>query len=379
MKLFRYLAKEVYLYLISISCLLLLIFITHQFLRYLKLAASGKLPLLSVIKLMSIQVPLLLGFLLPLGLYLSLLLAYGRLYIDHEMVVISSSGVSATRLLSWTTVIASTVAVVVAILMFWVEPKMKFYQAHILAQAQAESPVHKIMPGKFQSLDNGKYVVYTQEMTHDKGDMQRVVIATVPTNFTMPLEILAAHSASQWTNPKNHQDYLILHDGERYQGKPGEKTFQRMQYEKYGLALHNRVMAELTEKRKIQSTSTSLLWVLAAHNPKYAAELIWRFTMPIATILLAWLAVPMSRIAPRQGRYAKLIPAILIFIVYADFLFIGRSWLGSGKIPISWGLWWLHGLLFIVFLVLWFDFFGWIKYSLRRRKNIQNNIESVRC
>ncbi len=354
MRLFRYIAKEVYLHLIAITCLLLLIFITHQFLRYLDLAASGKLPFLSVLELMSIQIPLLLGFLLPLGLYLSLLLAYGRLYIDHEMVVMGSSGVSPSRLLLWTSLIAVVVAIVVAILMFLVEPKMKFYQNHIMEQAKQASPVSKLMPGKFQIFNAGRYVVYANQVATDKSKMRQVFVANVPANKSDQLNVLVAKQAYQWKDPKNHQDYLVFQRGYRYQGRPGDNQFQMLKYGLYGVALQHKVSTENVYK-DVDGLPTNILWVMSKTHKKMAAELHWRFAMPIAVMLLAWLAVPMSRISPRQGRYAKLIPAILVFIVYADGLFIGRAWITSGDVSNAVGLWWLHGLLFALFVVLSID------------------------
>jgi lipopolysaccharide export system permease protein len=87
MIIFRYIFREIYSYLLAITSVLLIIFITNQFERYLHNAALGNITMLAVMKVMMLQVPLLIAYLLPLGFYLAVLLAFGRMYIDNEMTV----------------------------------------------------------------------------------------------------------------------------------------------------------------------------------------------------------------------------------------------------------------------------------------------------
>ncbi len=60
------------------------------------------------------------------------------------------------------------------------------------------------------------------------------------------------------------------------------------------------------------------------------------------------LAVPLSRLRPREGRYARLLQAILIYFVYSTFLSAGKVWLARGKIPDYLGLWWVHGAVIVL-------------------------------
>ena len=67
---------------------------------------------------------------------------------------------------------------------------------------------------------------------------------------------------------------------------------------------------------------------------------------------LTLVGVPLSRVNPRAGKYAKLLPAIVLYILYANMMFITRSWLASGKIPIWLGMWWPHVIVVVVGLLL---------------------------
>src|ERR1700693_3837549 len=100
MIIFNYISKELYATLLGILMVLLIIFMTNQFAHFLRSAASGHITMNAVMQLMSLQIHFLLGYLMPLGLYLSILIVFGRLYLDHEMTVMSACGISPNSLLT---------------------------------------------------------------------------------------------------------------------------------------------------------------------------------------------------------------------------------------------------------------------------------------
>jgi lipopolysaccharide export system permease protein len=87
-------------------------------------------------------------------------------------------------------------------------------------------------------------------------------------------------------------------------------------------------------------------------EPQEIAELHWRIGIPLATIVLAILAVPLSRSQPRQGRYGRLAIGLLVFIVYFNLLSAGKAWLEKGVVAPIAGLWWVHALMLSVALAL---------------------------
>jgi lipopolysaccharide export system permease protein len=71
-------------------------------------------------------------------------------------------------------------------------------------------------------------------------------------------------------------------------------------------------------------------------------------------VTLTLIGVPLSRVNSRSGRHAKLLPAIVIYIIYANFMFVARDWFAVGKTPAWLGMWWIH-LVFVALglLLLW--------------------------
>ena len=62
--------------------------------------------------------------------------------------------------------------------------------------------------------------------------------------------------------------------------------------------------------------------------------------------------MPLSRVNPRQGRFLKLLPAILLYMAYLTLLIAARGALDKGRIPMSLGLWWVHGIFLAIGLLL---------------------------
>lgn len=341
----RYLNREVLVTMLVITAILLFIFMANQFVRYLGDAAQGHMTGHAVLQMMSIQIPLLTGFMLPLGLYLAILLTYGRLYADSEMTVLFSCGLSRGQLVGITLLGASVVSVAVAVLMIWVEPQMAWYRDHILAEAAVASPIEKLAPGRFQMI-GGQYVVYAGHLSRDRSQMQDVFTAQLPDPKThTPWTVLSAKSAKQVTLPTTGDNFIEFQQGYRYTGMPGERALRVIEYGKYGMRIPS---PHISMRRLEEFFTTAELWHVAHLNPVAAAELQWRFSMPLSVLILALLAVPLSRVRPRQGRFAGLLPAILLYIVYIDLLFVSRAWLEKDLISAWIGLWWVHGLMLLL-------------------------------
>lgn len=350
----RYLAKEVYTMLLATVVVLLLIFLSQQFVRYMHFAASGAISSHVVGLLLLLQLPPLLSMLLPLSLFLAILVAYGRLYADNEMTVMIACGVSSKRIL-FTTLIFSLIAVaIVAGLSLWINPRVYNYSDRILS-ANNSSPLDLILPNSFNLIANGKWVFYVGETSRNKKILSNIFAAEQPDTAALisgnaTLGVVAAKNAYQYVDKKSGDIFLVLTNGYRYNGKPGQNDYQIIKYDEYGV----RVQQKSDNWRPNASAlSTAKLW--KKHDDKSAAaELQWRISMPLSVIVLVFLGTILSRVKPRHGRYAQLMPAIMCYIVYANFLFLARAWINKGILSPIIGMWWVHilMLLFIGFVFM---------------------------
>lgn len=338
MLIFRYLSKEVFITLISLTIILLLIFLSNQFVQYLTRAANGQIPAMFIFKLLLLELPNLLGLLLPLGFYVSVLLAYGRLYVDSEMTVLHACGYGTKNLLRDTMIMATWVATIVGVIVLWGSPYIAIERTKLLRSTGVQMLVKTILPERFQILPGGNDVFYVEAMNREHTRAKNIFLArNLPENQTW--QILWANEAYMVTS--NHQvDYLRFNQGHSYVGKPGQADYQISSFDTFEARLPQPEFNFKPDDLRV--VKTSLLWPLNNPSLLKEAELQWRLSIPIMVFVLTLIAVPLSRVNPRAGKYSNLLPAIVIFFFYANFLFISRGWIIDQKIPTWVGVWWLH-------------------------------------
>lgn len=340
MLIFRYLAKEVFVTLVSLTAILSLIFLSNQFVKYLNRAASGNIPGVIIMKLMMLELPTLMGLLLPLGFYIAILVAYGRLYAESEMTVMRACGYSPGQLLKHSFIMAGVVALIVGIVMIWASPVIAVERARLLKTTGVQTLIQTIMPGKFQSVSGGKQVFYVESMSRDHTEAKQIFFARQETSKQKnQWNILWASKAYAETDEKTNEDYIVLKDGKEYEGQPGSANYRVAEFKQYKARLPHPVVRI---KEDIRTAKTKNLLPYLNPDREKAAELQWRISVPIMVLTLTLIAVPLSRVNPRSGKFAKLLPAIIIYIIYANFMFIGRDAMIDGKIPVWLGMWWLH-------------------------------------
>ncbi len=350
MLIFRYLAKEVFITLTSLTSILLLIFMSNQFVRYLNRAALGQIPGVIIMKLMMLELPNLLGLLLPLGFYVALLISYGRMYADSEMTVLQACGYGPSQLLKHSFIMATVVSVVVLIIMLWLSPVIALERAKLLRTSGLQTIIKTIVPGRFSGVSNGKQVFYVESMSRNHKKAKHIFLARQVMNASSPQwDILWAEEAFFESDPQTLEDYIVLRKGREYEGLPGTANYQVAEFEQYKTRLPH---PKIIFREDIRTSHTVNLLPIFNSNRQKNAELQWRVSVALMVFCLTLVAVPLSRVNPRSGKYAKLLPAIVLYILYANFMFIARDWLISGKLPLWMGMWWLHLLVALLGLAL---------------------------
>lgn len=346
----RYLSREVLMTLLAVTLVLMVALVCQQSVRYLNYVAIGKIPTNVLIELISFEVPYLLALLLPLGFYLGILLAYGRLYADHEMSILQQAGFGNRRLIRVTLFLTLIITSLVLVLMLWINPYISAKRQRVMSSEEATLHlIQTLIPGRFQVSPDGKHVLYVEKISRDHTKARNIFMAhTKDTNDKHNAWMLIlAKEGYQSVEPNSQEQFFVINDGFRYEGTPGEKNYRIIQYKKYWLRIPQNDISNTQQEN--EALPTSQLWQ-DYDNPKRAAEFQWRFSIGISTLLLALLAIPLSAVRPRHGRYVLLLPAVLGYIIYIHLLFVARRWLEQGSLPVALGMWWVHGLMIMVIL-----------------------------
>lgn len=359
MKLFRYLAKEVLVSTMAVSLILLLIISSGRFISYLGQVAEGKISFGFLFVILGLKMPEFIQLVIPLAFFVSLLLTYGRLYIENEMSVLFSSGISKVKLLQYTLGIALIITLFNATFSLWLVPFSE-HQSELAKQEQSKLTVFDfIQPGKFQG--NGKKVTYIDGITPEEGWMHNLFISDVikRDNQTIPVQTFATHAEQIKVQDKNNSTYLVLKNGTRFEGKPGTADYKVTEFDTYAILL---VDAQKRSKVNLSALPSSQLWSI--DKPKEQAEWQWRLGLIIITPVLTVIALSLSQVNPRQGRFFKILPATLLMILYLGLLIWGKGALEKRDIPLQFGLWWIHLIFILIATALFMHFNG---FTLKKR------------
>ena len=351
----RYLIREILLALLAVSGVLYVIYVSNRLIRFFSDVESGGLPSWVIPKLLLLKSLSNLPMLLPLAFFIAVLIALGRLYRDNEVLVLAACGVGIGRLRRTILWLAFAFAGVVAAVSLYAGPWAEEQGYQIQDRVKAQADVYSIAAGHFREVRDGKMVFYVQRM-HD-GQLENVFVQARRNGV---LNVLTAARGHQEVDPRTGDRYLVLEEGYRYEGQPGDPQFKIIHYARHGILLQEQQVTPSV--RAVIASSTP---ALIGNRGRYEqAELQWRIAMPLATLLLAALAVPLSRTHPRQGRFGMLFVAVLIYALYMNFLAVGRSWMEHGvTLPVL-GLWWVHLLLAMLVIALNIGSSGWRRMKL---------------
>jgi lipopolysaccharide export system permease protein len=357
---FRYLSKDILVSACAVCFALLMIFLSSRFVGLLADAAAGKYSVDVLFIMIGYRMPGFLQIILPLGFYIAILLAYGRLYMESEMVVLSACGMSQRQLMAVTMVPAAVVALFVALFSFWLSPLGSQNYARVLDEQRNRSDFESLNAGRFQSLGQGGTISYVDQITNSRKRLDDVFIARASADKAGNMVVMAAYG-EQIQHPEYNQRYLVLHDGYRYEGQPGTADFRVTKFSTYGQYMPP---VEVTGDYTNQTDAKTTGELIASNDRSLRAALQWRISLPVMVFVVALLAVPLSRTNPRQGRYMKMLPAILVFVFYFIFLSSLRGAMENGKWPIYPGLWAVHAAFLTLGLVL----FNWDNIGRWRRR-----------
>ena len=342
----RYILKEVLYTLVAVIVVLLLIFISNRFIGFLADASVGELSSDVILRLLTLKTLGSMVIILPLALFLSILLAFSRLYKDNEMVAMAACGVSVRKIYGTVSVFAFLIALVVAAISFYLAPWAEEQSYRIQDIEKSSTELGGIIPGRFTETETAQGVFYVSEYSEDRSKMKDVFVQTERNGQQV---ILSSKTAHQLVDQRTGDRYIVMEDGYRYEGVPGKPDFKIIKYDQNAMRIEEQQIIQSYRKHRARPTAS----LIGSGDSRDIAELQWRISMPLSVILLALLAVPLSRTTPRQGRYAKLFIAIMIYVIYNNLMGIGNSWVEDGKVTAMVGMWWVHLLLlFGVWLLL---------------------------
>jgi lipopolysaccharide export system permease protein len=352
---FVHVLREIVLAVLSVTAVLMLLLVTNQVASVLRRAAEGEIPASLVYELAKLSVGENSVVILPISLLIGILLALGRLYHDSELAAAQACGLGRRQIYGPAVLVAVLAAGVCAWIAFTAGPSAAKRTYEIRTEAMRTALTRGLAAGQFRSLGSGA-VLYFRERD-EQGLLHEVFfqrpVKTGGERNAPPagsVEVMLADRASYSLSADGSLYTVILYDGHRHEGVPGQGSWRTLRFAQLTVPLP--VPTTTTYRGRADMLTTSQL--MADPTPRNLGELHWRIATVCITLLLGVLAVPLSRLRPRQGRYARVGWGVLLYAIYANLLIAGRTLLEQGRVP-SWiGLWWVHAVIVVLALaMLW--------------------------
>lgn len=329
------------------------IVLTIAIVRLLGIAALGNLLETGVFPLVAFNYMRMLPVLLSLALFLAIYIALTRQIQDHEAVIWSTSGLAPNTWFKPIFRFALPITLAIAAISLVVQPWLAAKRASFEAQEGQQRQSLFLSPGSFTESAAENRIVFVEGVDEKGTEARRVFIADSQAN-----EWGVTLAETGYVTEKDGDRRLHLQDGTRYEYAAGEAQYRILNFARFWTLLE----AAPTSQRNASIQQLDSLSLLQNPQPAHLSELYWRIGFPVSAFVLAFMALPLSRFNPRNGRSLNILFAILIYAVYNNLITFTESLIGSSRIGFGWGIVSVHGTALAIFSVL----YVWRMNPLRR-------------
>ncbi len=405
----RYMTQQVASTTALVLGFLVVMMLGGRLIRYFGIAAEGNLDISLLFTIIGYNLPYFLELILPLAFFIALMLVFGRLYVDQEMAVINASGVSRGKLGRLMTPLILALFVGEAALSIVGKPWGVRSSESVWQQQALTSAFDLIRPNQF--ISSGNYHLYVGSLSDDKKQLQDVILiqsepktkgsaaknvavdvnnnidpetaeqlnipelpnALISNNSISKDTITLAKRAEQVDTGSSGVTQLDLFQGRRYEVGAGSLKYNQVGFDRYRITLTESSKEVITEDN-IETQAIGPLWQAAtgsaavnSENALRAAqgELGYRLALPWLMIIAPMLAVPLAQVRPRQGRWLRLFPSILLFVSCALGIISLKNAVSKGSVSV-WAYAWL--VLGFIALALYMNWGSRVQHRLRFRK-----------
>ena len=369
----RYLSSQLLVTTFAVTSLLTLILMGGRVIKFFGMAADGRLDVSLLSAVLVYRLPGFLELIIPLSFFIAVLLVFGRLYIDNEMAVLNSSGVGRWQLAGSLVPIILLMTLLVAGFSFYFTPKGNFMSEKLFSQQESRNTFDLVKAGAFQRLGNN--MLYARALSDDKSQLLDVTLYSQKekTDNNTQQTLLYAQRAKRYFDEKTGITYLELLEGRRYEFQPNQVAYNRIDFQRYKMRINTQV--EEKEIKRARSFSTPIIYDKKNQGDNLAwGEWLWRCSLPLLIPTGFILALALARVNPRQGRYFKLLPAILLYVSLVVMIGAVRNKIEKGSMG-QLAIWGVHSTYFALSIILlaWED----IKLHYHAWRNTQQGTSST--
>jgi lipopolysaccharide export system permease protein len=355
----RYIFRELlipFLFGLSVFTFVLLI---ARLLRLIELVVNRGVPATNILRIFAYIIPAFLEVTVPMAMLLAIIVAFGRLSADSELVAFRSSGLSLYQLITPVVIFVVLAGALTAGLTLWARP----WGNRSLRSALFEIAKTRASAGIRQQVFNDEFpglVIYTEAIDPTTDTLRHVLISDDrderQRNRIFAREgVMVSDTATETVSLRLRDGFIQTTDARR-------GTEYQTEFQTYDVSLDlRRALAGDQERERdpkempLADLRTTIAAKQAAGTPAglESAEYQRRFSLPFACVVFGLVAVPLG-IQPARGVRARgfAVSIVLIFFYYI-LLSAGQAMAEQRLVPAVIGLW-LPNVVFVVFGVYLF-------------------------
>lgn len=331
----RYIARTVLRPLLLGLLLLTLVFTAYSSAEYLAEAAAGQLPPRAIATLIGLHTLIALEVLLPTALYLSVVAGLHRLHRDGEMTALQAAGVGEWPVLGSVLAIALVIAACVSILSLYGRPWAYRTVQALERELLLSINISNLQAGHFQRVGKGRHVIFAEEIDDEKRQLRRVFFQLAQGEKT---KVIYARQARLRTVKIDEGQRVEFLDGYAYDLDRSGPRDLTVRFNRLTIRVAENAPAGGWKRKAVPSSE-----LRKSQDPKDVAEMQWRLSTPVATVLLVLLGVPLARATPKKARLASMAVAVGAYALLFYLLAVAKTWVENQTLPMVPGIWWVHG------------------------------------
>lgn len=363
----RFVSRELIVNLLfAVAVLSLVLVVGNIFRRLLPLLVNHDVPVEYLLTFIGYVLPFSLIFTIPWGLLTAILLVFGRLSADNELVALRSNGVSVTRVCVSLAVIAIGCTAICLWLNVHVAPAAQQKMRATVFSLASSNPM--ALFGSDQVIDQfpGRKIYVGKK----EGNKLENIIVFELNEDSVPMRVTHARSGTLEADLPNQRILMHLYSA-RYQQRNENDPFD-LRRVRDGINMEEGTLPislqELYEKEKRRSNrpSLSLEQLLEQlktgdSNSQSAArtEISKRFSFPFSCLAFALMGVPLGITAHRRETSIGFLMSLVVGLFYFLFIIIANTLRTNPKMHPELLVWFPN----LLFLVLG----GWLFQRLRRQ------------
>lgn len=343
----RALNRELTFASLSVAAILFAIVVAILVVRVLGDAASGNIATDAILAFLGFSLVAYLPVLLTVILFAAVLITFTRYFRDNEMVVWLTSGLGLVHWLIPVARFAAPVVLAIAVLSLFLTPWSFRQAAEYRRVMESRDDVSQVAPGVFRESRHADRVYFVEKLGEGEASVGNVFVQSSENDRLGVM--VASHGYTE--RAKNGDKFLVLDDGRRYEGVPGQADYKVTSFSRYAL----RVEPVEISLANLSPKSLSMRELLSLPHPAHQGEILWRISLPLSALVLALLAVPLAAVTVRAGRSLNIVLAILVYMIYSNLISVAQAWVVEEKARMISALLGVHLLMIatLAFLLYW--------------------------